>query len=527
MMMSNKGIWRKRLYLLAIISMIIRMIIAGFTEFGNDEVYYRLYALYPDWSHFDHPLMVGLVMQLFSFNMAFDSELFLRMSSIILGTINIFIVFNIGKTLKNSRLGFLSALLYTSSIYAFVITGIFILPDTPQQFFWLLSLNVMLKTLPTCPNIKTNAYRMLRMGLLIGLTIISKYTGVFLWFGAFLYILFFNREWLKKKWLYISIFLTFVVSLPILIWNFQNDFISFTFHEARVDVVGYHIDFDYFLTEVLGEFLYNNPVNYILIIIGIFAAFRNKLNIERKHKNVILLASLPLIFLFLGFSLFRSTLPHWTAPGITSLIFLAAAWLDQKFEKNHKKNIIPWPIKLSLGILILIVVLGFYQINYGLINIVKNDKYTELGSNDPSLDMFGYEQIGSEFANIYKKDISQGIMDKNSFMAGKKWFPLANFDYYVATPLGMKSYGFGGLEKIHKYAWINQINGKPELGMDAYYITDSREYSSPNEFFKNYFDKVEVADTIQVYRSGKIAKRAFVFRLKTLKKLPENYLNIE
>ena len=75
-MISNKGIWRKRLYYLAVISLILRMIIAGFTELGNDEVYYRLYALYPDWSHFDHPLMIGLVMQLFSFNLALDIELF-------------------------------------------------------------------------------------------------------------------------------------------------------------------------------------------------------------------------------------------------------------------------------------------------------------------------------------------------------------------------------------------------------------------------------------------------------------------
>ncbi|PLX11388.1 MAG: hypothetical protein C0598_08310 [Marinilabiliales bacterium] len=524
-MISNKGIWRKRLYYLAVISLILRMIIAGFTELGNDEVYYRLYALYPDWSHFDHPLMIGLVMQLFSFNLALDSELFLRMASIILGTVNIFIVFNIGKTLKNSRLGFISALLYTSSIYAFVITGIFILPDTPQQFFWLLALNVMIKTLDSCPNIKTNAYRMLRLGLLIGFAIISKYTSVFLWFGAILYIIIYNREWLKKRWLYYSISISFLISLPILIWNFQNDFISFTFHEDRVNMLGYGINFNYFLTEILGELLYNNPINYILIIIGVIAALRNKLQIERQKKNIILFASLPLIILFIGFSLFRSTLPHWTAPGITSLIFLAAAWIDKKYDHKKQKNTIPWPLKLSLSILILVITLGFYQINFGLINLSTETEYTELGSDDPSLDMYGYNQVYDEFLSIYKRDTEKQLMDDNSFLAGHNWFPLANYDYYVATPLGMKSYGFGKLENIHKYAWINRINGDLELGMDAYYLTDSRDYRDPITIFGKYFNTVELSDTIQIYRSVKICKRAFVFRLKDLKKRPEDLLS--
>ncbi len=521
--MNNNIIWRKRLYWLAFISLLVRIVIAATTEFGNDEVYYRLYALYPDWSHFDHPLMVGLAMQLFSFNLALHSELFLRMSSIILGAINVFIVFDIGKSLKNSRVGFFSALLYSSSIYTFVITGIFILPDSPQQFFWLLSFRLMLQTLPACPNIKNNSFKMLKLGLLIGLAILSKYTSVFLWLAAGSYIVLFNRDWLRKKSFYLSALISFIVCLPILIWNIQNDFISFTFHGERVDIVGYQINIDYFLTELLGEVLYNNPINYVLILIALWAVFSKKLKIDKQHEHIILLSSLPLIIMFLGFSLFRTTLPHWTAPGFTILIFLAALLLDTMFAEKPDNYFIPWPLKISVGLLIIILVSGYLQINQGIINIDKTTEYNKLGEDDPSLDMFGYEQIGDGFSGIYKRDTAAGLMPEDVFMAGKNWFPLANLDYYVASPLGMKSYGFGDLGKIHKYAWINKLNGGLRLGMDAYYITDSREYREPFTFFKEYFDKIEEADTIQVYRGGKIAKRAFVFRLMGLRKLPENY----
>ncbi|PIY30880.1 MAG: hypothetical protein COZ08_10410, partial [Bacteroidetes bacterium CG_4_10_14_3_um_filter_42_6] len=134
-----------------VLSALVRGIIASVIELGNDEVYYRLYAMYPDWSHFDHPLMVGSVIQFFSLNLLFTNELFIRMGSIVFGTINLWLMFQIGKTIRDERTGFIAALLYTSSVYGFIITGIFILPDTPQGLFWLWSLYLMMKTLPGCP----------------------------------------------------------------------------------------------------------------------------------------------------------------------------------------------------------------------------------------------------------------------------------------------------------------------------------------------------------------------------------------
>ena len=125
---------------LLVISAVVRGILAAWMEFGNDEVYYWTYALYPDWSHFDHPPMVGLVIQLFSLNLLLDSEFFIRLASVVMMTANTYIIFCIGKELKDARTGLYAALLYTASIYAFVITGIFIMPDTPLMLFWLLAI---------------------------------------------------------------------------------------------------------------------------------------------------------------------------------------------------------------------------------------------------------------------------------------------------------------------------------------------------------------------------------------------------
>jgi len=515
--------YQKYLWLLIVVSTLIRGILAAVLELGNDEVYYQLYALYPDWSHFDHPLMVGLLMQVFSFNLLFDSEFFLRLSSVVFGAINLWLIFDIGKSIRNERTGFYAAVLYTASIYTFVITGIFILPDTPQNLFWLLALRQMLLTLHYCPHQSKSGNRMLTLGLILGLGILSKYTTIFLWFGIILYILFFNREWLRSKWLYFSIFISLLVTLPILIWNMQNGFISFGFQGERVNIINAGLNLNYFVTELAGEFLYNNPVNFVLILIAVIAVFKGKLKINRAYSHIILLATLPLIFSVLFFSLFRSTLPHWSAPAYTSLILLAAVWLDQKSGLLKIRASIS--LTVALSILAIILVLGILQIRLASFNIDHATNYHDLGKNDPSLDLVGFGQTGEEFAKIVKRDYSNGNMQYDAILVGNNWFPLANYDYYAASPIGMKVYGIGQLERIHKYAWINQQNGGFTLGMDAYYITDSRDYRSPFGVFEDYFEIVESADTIQIYTGNRVVKRAFVFRLKNLHKIPEDPLN--
>jgi len=59
---SRKVIW------LITIASAVRLLLATQLELGIDEVYYWNFVIYPDWSYFDHPLMIGLVGNIFSLN---------------------------------------------------------------------------------------------------------------------------------------------------------------------------------------------------------------------------------------------------------------------------------------------------------------------------------------------------------------------------------------------------------------------------------------------------------------------------
>jgi len=518
--MPDKQIHRT-LFILIGISFLARAILAGVLELGNDEVYYWTYALYPDFSHFDHPPMVGFVIQLFSLNLLFDHEFFLRLGSVVLGTINTYIIYLIGKQIKNSITGLYAAFLYTSSVYGFIITGVFILPDTPQLFFWLLSILFILKSL-LADNFNSLAQKnLIVVGIFTGFAMASKYTSVFIWVGIIGYILLFDRKWLRVKFLYIGLILSFIFFIPVIYWNIQNDFISFFFQSDRVVISKLSVRFDYFLMEILGEVLYNNPVNYILIILALFAVIKKREFLKLKYIRFLLLVSLPLILTFILFSLFRRTLPHWTAPAFTTLILLTSASLANT-TKNLSNKTFPISIKGAVYLLGVVIIVGLLQIKAGIINFSTEGDFDpkQLGNNDISLQIFGWRQIGSEFENIVKKDQQENNMGPNPGLMSFRWFPTANLDYYAAYPIGMKTYAVGTLSEIHKYYWINKKRGGFKIGMDAYYITTSYDYQHPKQTFAKYFNTIETADTILIKRGNKHVMNAFVYRMKNMKSIP-------
>jgi hypothetical protein len=500
----------KILIWLLVISAVVRGILAAWMEFGNDEVYYWTYALYPDWSHFDHPPMVGWVIQLFSLNLLFDSEFFIRLASVVFMTADTYIIYRIAKEIKDTKAGMYAALLYTASVYAFVITGVFILPDTPLMLFWLLAVWSAVRSLSL-----SKGRFILFFGLFAGLAMLSKYSGVFLWVGMMLYILVFNRKQLKNPYLYLSLLISAICCFPILYWNIQNGFISFHFHGERVG--GSSINFDTFGTELAGEFLYNNPVIFISAFIAIFAALKKKIGMEKSVQRLILCIALPMIVVFWVFSLMRSTLPHWNAPAYVLLILLSAVYLRDKHTNSEK---LPKSITAALAVLAVTLVVGVAEIKTGFIPLDKHNEPEMVGRDDFTVDMYGWRQLGEKFADFRKQKITEGIMKEEDGIVANQWFPLANLDYYVARPLGMRVMGLGWPEQLHKYLWINDEHGGFHLGENYWFLSDSRYPKDPKETYQWFFKEIELVGVIKIERCGKPAKNFFVYTCKDLMDQP-------
>lgn len=502
----------KAIMWLIYLSSLLRLFLGGWVELGNDEVYYYTYAAYPDWSHFDHPPMVGWVIQLFSFGGYLSGQLWMRIGAIALSAINTFVIWRIGSLLKNDLAGWYAALLYTASFYTSVIAGLFIMPDTPQVFFWLLSLWLMLR-IAKADTINTTAKRdMLLLGCTIGLAMLSKYTSAYLWLGFLLYVLFYRRQWLARPQLYVAGVISLLVFSPVIYWNLQNNFISFTFHEGRVHMSqGVQLHWDYLGAELGGSFLYQNPIVFVLLWAAVFVSLFGKPKpLSKAVMGLLLLQSLPLIITFIGVSLFKRTLPHWSGPGYVALLLLAAALMANKHAS--KPRLWTWPLALAIGLFVGGVLLAGWQVNRGLVPLQK------LG-NDPTLDMYGWRYMGHQFKDI--KEDTEYVCDslQSTPLLATNWFEAAHLDYYVAQPSKTPLLVWGSLGSIHKYAWINKARGGLQPGMNAWYF--SFDKGQDVKGFALYFKQIEFVSTVPIYRNGELVKEAYLFLFKDLHTVPQ------
>ena len=495
------------IYYIIIIGTLIRCIIGANVELGNDEVYYWTYALHLQTSYFDHPPLVGLFIRLFTFNLHFNQEIFIRLTAIIGSAINTWLIYKLLYKIKNRQTGIYGALFYNGCVYTSIISGLFILPDSPQVVFWLLSIFLLIKVFILNERQNLN---IILFGLAAGLCTLCKIHGLYLWFAAGIYIVLFDRRWFFNKYLWLSALVTLVLISPIFYWNYQNNFITYNYHSQRV-VTNTGIHFSSFITELTGEILYANPINFVVIVIVLFVSFRRKLFYSNKKLFALLiLLSLPLIFIFWAVSLFRDTLPHWPGPGYIALLILAAYYANAVFANRRRVLTIAYSANALLAV---VLIVGYLFINYLPAQLGSKDQ-PNMGSGDFTLDLYGWKNFELQFRKLLTADIRDKEMKPGAVLISDKWFPAAHLDYYVAHSLNMKLYAFGSLFEIHHFAWLDQVNGAIKPGTDAYYIAPSNYYSNPLQNFSHNFKTIETPIIIPEFRDGKEVRCFYVYRMK-------------
>jgi 4-amino-4-deoxy-L-arabinose transferase-like glycosyltransferase len=502
---------KNRLLHLIIIATVIRSLIAFSIPLGNDEAYYFTYALQPDLNHFDHPPLVGFFIRIFTGNLHWVNEFSMRLTSIISAAISTVLIAACGRLIRNRQTGFIAALLFTVSPYTSVISGVFILPDSPQLVFWMASLYWMLKLIS---NQHSSKSLLVWLGIWIGLASMCKIHGLFLWLGFGAYILFFDRQWLKNPYLYLSVLISILILSPVLFWNMENHFIVWQFQRQRVEVGGGGINIKSLLIMLSEQIFYNNPVNIVLAIIAIRQSAKHR-QLSSRYFRLLLLCGLPLICLATCISLFRSTLSYWSGPGFTGLMLVTASILEGKLKSRHTR----YAMLLTTSIIFILVTIVFGAI------IVKNypgtiGKKREpfVGKGDFTLDRYGWDDIKQKFNSLRNTDIEEKRMRPNAPLLVNKWFPGGHICFYIAYPLGMRTVGYGKLNDLHKFAWLNSQQGLIYPGQDAYFITPSNYFSDPLVLYKDAFDSISLPDVFMEKRNGSLTRYWYVYRLKHARK---------
>ncbi len=475
--------------------MLIRGLLAAFIELGNDEAYYRIFALFPQHGYYDHPPLIAALIRISTWATGTSNEFMIRITSVLFGGINTLIIYGIAKNpifrpqsiahtlspLNQSdfRRGFIASALYTGSIYASIICGTFIMPDTPLSLCWLSAIYFATITFPSRRASRYKILNMLFFGLMCGLAIVSKYTGLYLVGASFFYIVLFYRDFFFRISLYTSLAIAFLTVAPILDWNIANDFISFKLQGSRVIGGDFSITPLFFIREFFGSLFYNGLFNIAIIFLSFWFYFRRGQRfLSPTGMRILMLFSVPFILIFSVISLFKATLPHWSAPGFFGLLIFGSCWLNTLNWRIIRR----W-LTLSIGSTLLIVFCGVLQICFGLfIGPDSSSDYRTLGRNDISLDMYGWGQLGDHFSVLLSSDIASGVMPNDTdsiYIYSSKWYEAAHLDTYLAVPnnLYLKTVEFPSDRNLF-YEFASEMRGNHLDICSGYYIVSSRLYNS-------------------------------------------------
>jgi 4-amino-4-deoxy-L-arabinose transferase-like glycosyltransferase len=516
--MANQLNERRALIILVIISASLKLFMACTLELNDPEAYYWVFSRRLSLNYFDHPPMVAWMIWLTTFNDFFHSEWAIRLGAVLSSSICTVLIFKIGALLQGTRSGWFAALFYTCSLYGSIVAGVFVLPDSPEMVFWLASLFILIRLIRSDRDQPGYLQKWIWFGLLSGFCILSKAHGIFIWIGALCYACFYDRTWLTHRGFYFALIITIVMASPILIWNLQNEFVSYRFHSSRV-TINSAIQPLRFVKQFLELVLIYNPVNFYFIVKSLIQMMKGKFNYLNRELSIILFCGLPLACILLIVSFFREIYPHWPGPAYSTLLLLPAIAFGKKIKYNTKW--IPGILKLALTIVFLFAssLILFTRYYPGTTSSYKDG--IQLGRGDAGLDLIGWRDLAIHFDSLYRSDVREHTMPALAPLIVTKWFPAAHEDFYLTHLTGQETYGIGGIDSLHQYYWMNQYKRPIGEGGGGYYVIPSNQFELKTfDMLTSRFSTYEMALTIPQYRSGVPCKQVYIFRLKGYKKQP-------
>lgn len=486
---------------LIIITFLLRCWLAAYTGLGIGESYYFRGVLHVDLSYFDQPPLFfwlsALSTKIFGLN-AFG----LRFPALILFAGTSWFMFLLTRKFFTAKAGFWAVLVMNISA-VFILIGTWFQPDAPLMFFWMLSAylisEIMLPGTAGGVQKKLSNRRIyflwILTGIAMGFATLSKYHVLFLFAGVFLFAVTNKdqRHWLTHPGPYIAVLITFIIALPVLWWNYKNNWASFVFQGSRAGAGGekFRWHFDWFFRSIGGQSLWLLPWIWFPLILQLIKSYKRRRQSE-AYSFCFWLAVLPIIF-FTVVTLWADLQYHfhWQAPGYMMLFIPLGFAIDQGLNSIKRKKITRRWLILStcftvvvVGVFSVHMVTGFWR-SYGPKWIVSLGG----GDVDPTMEGMDYNDLKTRFEK-------EGWLNNNHIFAGStRWWLNGKVDWALRGKKEIICFNKDS-RNISYFVDPNTLIGK-----DAVVIGNKHE-QSVNEDVKPFFDEVIQLPDVEVTRSG-------------------------
>jgi len=328
--------WLRLGYLLIGITLLFRLwyIAKPIIELSFDEAYQWIWSRHLALSYYSKPPMIALVQKLGTLLWG-DTELGVRFFAPVLAAIMSMIILKFFHSLGKTRLGLILLLLaLTTPMLA--VGSVIMTVDPLNVTFWTAAMLIGWRAIQ--PDGKTSHW--ILVGICMGLGFLSKYTTLLQLLSWIAIFAFYKeaRVHLRRAGPWLALLTLAASTLPVLVWNAQNNWITIHHLADRGDLttsihfgIKYTLDFIFTVCGVL------NPIYFI----GIWWAIVAFLFDSRCRANPLLhflfWMSIPVWAFYLLLSFNTRILPNWIAPAIIPSMCLAALYWEPKLSNEVPK----------------------------------------------------------------------------------------------------------------------------------------------------------------------------------------------
>ncbi len=459
----------------------IRFFVAAHAGLLWDEPYYWMWSRHLAAGYYDHPPMVAWWVAAGTALLG-DGPLGLRFLFVLNTAATALAAYGIGRVLFGERVGQISAL-WVNVTPLLGIAGMIATPDGPSVLFWTLTILAYAMVVRT-----ERGSWWLAVGALAGLGLLSKYTNLFLGIGIVLSLLLDARlrRWFASPWLWAGGLLAAIVFLPVVLWNADNDWISFRFQfgrlgEARFTPV-------YLLTLLIVQPLVFNPYAFVFLVKGA------RLCLDRapfgRNIGLLITTAIPAVLFIIIQSTHGEVLQHWLAPVFPALTVAAVAaastvpddarhWLLRRI----RTDVVPFAILAAIVVWL-----------YALLPL---DRYYP--GNDPLNSIRGWPQFAAD-------------VERAKIGAGTAW--IATTDYETTAELTYELRGAATVVPITepaRYAFMPSPDAAM-IDQPAIIIVGRHAYDRLAEAIAGCFEALSEPVTIERRGSGRVLGTYLAFR---------------
>jgi len=330
----------------------------------QDEAYYWAWSWRLDWSYYDHPPMVAVMIwvgtHLFGHSLLGVRFFFIALAALacVLLLRLLYLRALYLKASYEQALEYLNQSAWIMGTVPLFFLGANVATPDLVQFF---TLSATLYALCFAIFFKPEKKRYwLYGGFFLGLSLLSKYTSILIALSVFIYLLCSSvyRFYLRSCWPYLGCILACVVFFPVLFWNIKHDFASFKFQFGHAFFAMPHFVLQYTLELLSAQILLMNPIFLSLGVAHVWQSLKchNKQELDRFLAYLFVLPLL--LFIYVSFS--KRIEANWLLPCYVSFLVLAP------FFANPSQSVVRWfkigvGLSLFVDVLVLLIVLFFLE----------------------------------------------------------------------------------------------------------------------------------------------------------------------